>query len=130
MVSKKGVVTFTGIGETTVTAVCGDDPEVTASVTVRALQLADEVAFDSLGYTVSLGGSAQLYASVLPADTADPSLTYKSADPSVAAVDENGVVTGVSAGRRPCTPPPPTAAQARFDDRHGRGAGDGRRLSL
>ncbi len=92
-------MTFTGVGETTVTAVCSDDPEVTASVTVRALQLAEDVAFDSLDYTVSLGDSAQLYASVLPVDTADPSLSYKSADPSVATVDENGVVTGVSAGR-------------------------------
>lgn len=44
------------------------------------------------------GLSKQLSVTIVPFDTADPSVTWSSSDESVAAVDENGLVTGVSAG--------------------------------
>ena len=48
---------------------------------------------------VAVGGTAELIATVRPSNAADPSLTWTSSDESVATVDENGVVTGVSAGK-------------------------------
>ena len=47
---------------------------------------------------IGVGETSQLLAEVRPSNAADPSLTWESSDPSVATVDENGVVTGVSAG--------------------------------
>ena len=47
---------------------------------------------------VAVGGTAELVATVRPSNAADPSLTWSSSDESIATVDGNGVVTGVSAG--------------------------------
>ena len=47
---------------------------------------------------VEVGGTAQIVASVRPSNAADPSLTWTSSDESIATVDQNGVVTGVSTG--------------------------------
>ena len=47
---------------------------------------------------VGVGETTQLIAEVRPSNAADTSVTWESSDPSVATVDENGVVTGVSEG--------------------------------
>ena len=44
------------------------------------------------------GEKGSIKASVLPENAPDKGLTYKSAKPAIATVDENGVVTGVSKG--------------------------------
>ena len=48
---------------------------------------------------VAVGGTAELIATVRPSNAADPSVTWTSSNESVATVDANGVVTGVSAGK-------------------------------
>ena len=48
---------------------------------------------------VAVGGTAELIASVRPANAADPSVTWTSSDETIATVDGNGVVTGVSEGK-------------------------------
>ena len=45
-----------------------------------------------------VGGTAQLEARVRPSNAADTSVTWTSADESIAVVDENGLVTGASVG--------------------------------
>lgn len=47
---------------------------------------------------VALGQTTQLTASVRPSNAADPSVTWESSDTGVATVDQNGLVTAVSAG--------------------------------
>ena len=47
---------------------------------------------------VAAGETAELVAQVRPSNATDPSVKWESSDPSVATVDENGVVTGISAG--------------------------------
>ena len=47
---------------------------------------------------VAVGETTQLTAKVRPANAADPSVTWSVADESIAAVDQNGLVTGVSLG--------------------------------
>jgi hypothetical protein len=48
---------------------------------------------------VAVGGTAELIASVRPSNAADPSLTWTSSDETIATVDGNGVITGVSEGK-------------------------------
>ena len=50
------------------------------------------------GITVSVGGTVQLNATVEPEDAENKSVTWESSDETVATVDENGLVTGKSAG--------------------------------
>ena len=47
---------------------------------------------------IAVGETSKLIANVRPSNAADTSVTWESSDPSVATVDENGVVTGVSEG--------------------------------
>ncbi len=47
---------------------------------------------------VAVNGTAQLVANVRPSNVADSSVTWTSSDPSIATVDQNGLVTGISAG--------------------------------
>jgi uncharacterized repeat protein (TIGR02543 family) len=47
---------------------------------------------------VAVGQTSQLQAQARPSNAADTSMTWTSSDPSVATVDENGLVTGVSMG--------------------------------
>lgn len=49
-------------------------------------------------YTVNKGNSVQIEASVMPSNASYPKFVYKSADESIAVVDENGTVTGASVG--------------------------------
>ena len=56
------------------------------------------VRLDNTGITVGVGGTWQLNATVEPEDAENKSVTWESSDESVATVDENGLVTGKSAG--------------------------------
>lgn len=47
---------------------------------------------------VPVGGTAELIATVRPSNAVDKTVTWSSSDETVATVDENGVVTGVSEG--------------------------------
>lgn len=48
--------------------------------------------------SIRVGGTLQLTATVVPYTAANKAVTWSSSNPSVAAVDENGLVTGVAAG--------------------------------
>ncbi len=48
---------------------------------------------------VAVDSTTQLVASARPSNAADPSVTWSSSDESVATVDDNGLVTGISAGK-------------------------------
>ena len=48
---------------------------------------------------VAVGGTTQLIGTARPSNAADTSLSWSSSDEAVATVDENGLVTGISAGK-------------------------------
>jgi poly-gamma-glutamate capsule biosynthesis protein CapA/YwtB (metallophosphatase superfamily) len=57
-----------------------------------------ELSCESTTYHVSIGHQVLITPTVSPSNATDPQLTFTSSDPSVATVDENGFVTGVSMG--------------------------------
>ena len=48
--------------------------------------------------TVTVGGTTQLTATVLPSNTTNPSVTWSSSNPAIATVNASGLVTSVAAG--------------------------------
>ena len=97
---------LTGIKETgrsrsvIITATAGGISDV-CSPRIRVEAAAGAVTgvwLDCTGITVGVGGTWQLNATVEPDDAQNKSVTWESSDESVATVDENGLVTGKSAG--------------------------------
>ena len=100
-VDENGLVTGKSAGSATVTvrteeggytAQCMVNVEGDETVAVTGVRL------DNTGITVGVGGTWQLNATVEPEDAENKSVTWESSDESVATVDENGLVTGKSAG--------------------------------
>ena len=100
-VDENGLVTGKSAGSATVTvrtveggytAQCMVNVEGDETVAVTGVRL------DNIGITVGVGGTWQLNATVEPEDAENKSVTWESSDESVATVDENGLVTGKSAG--------------------------------
>ncbi|MCD8180132.1 MAG: Ig-like domain-containing protein [Firmicutes bacterium] len=101
-----GIVKGVGEGTATITATSKDETNgtISASCTVEvystpvtSVTLADKSIDIGMGYTKTLS------ATVAPSDATDTSLTWTSADETVATVDEDGVVTGVSYGKTTIT---------------------------
>ncbi len=98
-VSAKGQVTIVGVGQTQVTATANANPAITASVPVQGMELAQSITFDNTLYTVNVGETTKVFATVQPDTATDRSVTYQVKDKRVASVDENGVVTGLKGGK-------------------------------
>ena len=98
-VSSVGVVAARGVGTATITATTKDGTNLSAScrVTVYAVP-ATTLSLDRTFAGLTLGTTVTLTAIVQPDDTTNPTVTWTSNDPEVAAVDQDGVVTGRSLG--------------------------------
>lgn len=101
--NQHGQVTAVAPGEVTITAASEAMPELTASIVLADVQQAKRIAFAEKTYRVVLGESLQVGVDFTPADTTDQSLTYRSSHPKSVAVDENGVVTALAAGKSTIT---------------------------
>lgn len=93
-------VTAVRNGDATVTVTVTDDAGKAhqASCSVQAWRPVASVSLNKSGVEVEVGTTAALTATVLPADARKKDVTWKSGDESIAAVDANGVVTGVALG--------------------------------
>lgn len=93
-----GKVTAVAGGEAVITAVSADNEKLTAQckVTVRQLPLSVELAAESK--TLNVGDKFSLAAKVMPENTYDKSVTYKSSDEKIATVDNQGNITALSIG--------------------------------
>lgn len=94
-IDETGKITARSVGETTVTAAAG---EYTASCRV-IVDYADprDVYINYSGIQTAIGQDTQLSAIVVPAG-ARQDVVWESSDPTIATVDESGLVTGVSKG--------------------------------
>lgn len=91
-----GVVTVLSRGTVEITAKTNDGG-LEAKCQLEAIQLPEEVAFDKEEYTVNVGETLTVNASVLPENTNDTTLVWSSSDEEVATI-EDGVITPVKAG--------------------------------
>ncbi len=98
-VSDRGVVTVVGVGQTQVTATALGNPAAVVTVPVQGIELAQSIAFDNTVYSVNVGETTQLFASVLPQSASIKTVTYQVKDKRVATVDENGLVTALKGGK-------------------------------
>ena len=94
-VDLQGLVSLIGVGQTVITATCGN---VSADCVVTvAAPLAESIALTPANGTIKVGENLELKVAVTPAN-AEYTLSWSSSDPKVATVSESGVVTGVTVG--------------------------------
>ena len=91
-VSDIGLVAGTGAGEATITA-------TTASCLVTVTVPVSSISLDKTSLELKMGETFQLTARVNPEDATNKSLTWSINKPSVATVNQDGLVTGISSGQ-------------------------------
>lgn len=92
-----GKITARGAGTATITATTNYFTTATCQVTVNPM-LATSISLNQSAMNLTVGSSQKLTATVLPAGASDKSVTWTSSDESVATVDANGNVTGITTG--------------------------------
>jgi uncharacterized protein YjdB len=113
-VDENGNVTGISAGTTGITATAEDGGfNYTCIVTVQSTEISvTGITLDKATLTVPVSDTKQLTASVAPSNATDKSVVWSSNNTEVATVDNNGVVTGVSAGTAVITA---TAADGNFN---------------
>jgi|GEM_PF-1688704 len=100
-VDKNGLLTAVGMGRTTITATA-DGRERTMAVTVTPVYITSiALSIDRPSLTAGVAGrnTLQVSAAIQPLNATIQDIAWKTSNPRVATVDENGVVTAVSPGR-------------------------------
>ena len=95
-VGENGFVTAKAIGTATITATTANGAVATCEVTVSTP--VTNVTLDKTTLSLKRGSTDTLTATVEPEDASNKNVTWASDNEAVATVDENGVVTAVSAG--------------------------------
>jgi uncharacterized protein YjdB len=97
-VDENGKIQAVDIGVSAIIAIC-DDASARCEITVEPKLIeAGEVTLQQNEHIIQVGDSIGLEATVSPDDTTDKTIQWQSSDPSVVAVDNSGIVTGVAAG--------------------------------
>lgn len=98
-VSQSGLVTGVNPGEVTITASVTSNPAIQAKCSVKVLPiLAENITLNVSQLNLRIGDTSTIQASISPKKTTNKKVAYKSSNPNVASVDENGVVTALSRG--------------------------------
>ena len=95
-VSSDGTVTALSVGTANITATCGN-ATVTCKVTVNPVE-ATGVILSADNMSLLVGQTEKLTVTVLPDNTTDKTVTWKSDNEAVATVGSDGTVTAVSVG--------------------------------
>ncbi|MCH5229600.1 MAG: leucine-rich repeat protein [Muribaculaceae bacterium] len=95
-VNADGTVTAVSVGTATITASCGEI-SATCRVTVNPVPV-EGVVLNVSDMTLLLGETARLTVRILPENTTDQTVTWRSENPMIATVGTDGTVTGVSVG--------------------------------
>lgn len=98
VVRVNGDGTLTAVSEGTATiTVSGSGAEASFDVTVRTVPVSS-ISISQLPERLQLGQTAQASATVLPQNATDPTVEWKSSDPAIAQVSQEGTVTTVRPG--------------------------------
>ena len=101
-VTQQGVVTPKNPGSTQITVIDKAHPQIKAicNVTVKAAEIkVEEVKLIPDSKVIDMEQSFTLTAVIVPENAENKTLTYVSSDPAVAAVTEEGLVTGIKPGK-------------------------------
>ena len=98
VVSNSGIVTGVSNGQATITAASVDDPTKTASCTVTVGTPVTGISLSLSAASLETGKTLSLVASVTPEDATNKQVKWTSSDPSVASVNEAGLVSTWKAG--------------------------------
>lgn len=97
VVDKSGMVTAVSAGTAIITATTSDGMKDSCLITVKGNDVPESITISSKEIYVTRYSTKQLTCTVTP-DNANADVTWSSANPVIASVDENGVVTGNMAG--------------------------------
>lgn len=99
-VDNSGKVTAVAVGTATITATTADgNKTATCTVTVANSTVAvTGITINPTTQNLTVGNSAQLTATIFPANATNKNVTWTSSDSNVATIDSNGKVTAVAAG--------------------------------
>lgn len=93
-----------GEAEITCTATLADATEISASVRITVQIAVTGLTLSEKAVTVQTGKSAEkIIPAIKPEGATYPTVTWSSADEAIATVDQNGVITGVQAGKTTIT---------------------------
>ena len=96
-VDQSGIVNAKGVGKTTITCT-SEDGGFVASCVVTVLIQTTGVSLNYTSAKIWKDQTVTLVPTITPENATNKNVTWTSSDPSVAQVDENGVVTGVAGG--------------------------------
>ena len=102
-VNKSGQIKGINIGDCTVTCTSEALESVSATITVHIVQPVTKLSFNSKTALVYVGETTQLAWTIEPENATNKTLTFKSGKEKIAAVDAEGIVTGVSPGKTAVT---------------------------
>lgn len=98
-VSAEGVITANAVGNATITAIAADGSGVKATCDITVVPtLAESISLDQPTLTLKKKRTAHLVATISPVTTTNKSLTWKSDNPEIATVDNEGNVKTLTAG--------------------------------
>ena len=90
-------------GECDLTITSEQNPEITETFRVLVIQPVKKIQFDGGAKEVPAGSTLQLTAVCTPDNASITKVTWSSQNPTIATVDENGVVTGLKKGNAKIT---------------------------
>ena len=102
-VSSTGLLKAKVPGETTITATAKSGVKATMKTTVVQKIQVSAVELKPTSLSLKIGKTSTITATIKPKDAADKSLTWKSSDPKIATVDNNGKVTAKKEGKATVT---------------------------
>ena len=99
VVNKDGKVTAISAGSVIIKATTTDGTNISAdcNVTVKK-RLVSSISLNKSSTTIYVGSTEQLSANISPSDASDTILTWTSSNSNIASVNNNGVITAISAG--------------------------------
>ncbi|WP_329385800.1 Ig-like domain-containing protein [Anaerofustis sp. HA2171] len=98
-VDENGNIVAKENGKATITVKTTDGTNLSDTCDIEVIRLANDIKLDTDNIELYVDETYQLQATVLPEDTVNKSVIWKSTDESIATVDENGTVTGKKAGK-------------------------------
>ncbi len=97
-VKDSGLVIVHGRGEAVVTAVAQDGSGASDEIRLQSKIAVEKIRISPSSKTISAGDNLQMTAQVIPENADNQTLLWSSSNPSVANVDENGLVTALKKG--------------------------------